>query len=55
MLSPSMIEAENDTLVIRHSYLERRTIPLNLDLDRATTDELEQAVLEYGNPSATSR
>jgi isocitrate dehydrogenase kinase/phosphatase len=44
-----MIETENDTLVVRHSYVERRMIPLNLYLDRATSDELEHAVIEYGN------
>ena len=48
-LAPSMIETENDTLVVRHSYVERRMIPLNLYLDRATADELELAVIEYGN------
>ena len=48
-LAPSMIETENDTLVVRHSYVERRMIPLNLYLDRATSDELEHAVIEYGN------
>ena len=48
-LAPSMIETEHDTLVVRHSYVERRMIPLNLYLDRATSDELEHAVIEYGN------
>ena len=47
-LAPSMIEVEGDTLVIHHCYVERRMIPLNIYLDRATP-EIEPAVLEYGN------
>ena len=48
-LAPSMIEVEGDSLVIHHCYVERRMIPLNIYLDRATPEEIEPAVLEYGN------
>jgi isocitrate dehydrogenase kinase/phosphatase len=47
-LAPSMI-ADGDQLVIRHCYVERRMIPLNLYLDRASPEELEGAVIDYGN------
>ncbi len=44
-----MIEDDGETITIRHCYVERRMMPLNLYLDRATPEELEHAVLEYGN------
>ena len=47
-LAPSMV-ADGDPLVIRHCYVERRMVPLNLYLDRASPDELEAAVVDYGN------
>ena len=47
-LAPSMIEI-GDSLVIHHCYVERRLVPLNIYLDRARPDELEPAVLDYGN------
>ena len=48
-LAPSMIETDGDSLVIHHCYAERRMTPLNIYLDRATPEEIEPAVLEYGN------
>ena len=48
-LAPSMIEVDGDSLVIHHCYVERRMTPLNIYLDRATPEEVEPAVLEYGN------
>jgi len=48
-LAPSMVEEDGDSLVVRHCYVERRMIPLNVYLDRATPEELEPVVLEYGN------
>ena len=47
-LAPSMV-SDGEPLVIRHCYVERRMVPLNLYLDRASADELEAAVIEYGN------
>jgi isocitrate dehydrogenase kinase/phosphatase len=50
---PSLLEEDGDVLVIRHLYIERRMIPLNLYLNDALQagdgDALERAVLEYGN------
>jgi len=46
---PSLLEEEGDTLVIRHVYIERRMIPLNIFLHEATPPQIEHAVVEYGN------
>ncbi len=46
---PSLIEDDGESLVIRHVYIERRMIPLNLHLQEATPAEVEHAVIEYGN------
>jgi isocitrate dehydrogenase kinase/phosphatase len=48
-LTPSMIEDDGETITIQHCYVERRMVPLNIYLDRATPAELEHAVVEYGN------
>lgn len=48
-LAPSAFEVESDTLVIKHLYIERRMTPLNIHLERATDEEVEAAVREYGN------
>jgi isocitrate dehydrogenase kinase/phosphatase len=47
-LAPSMV-SDGDPLVIRHCYAERWMVPLNLYLDRASPEELEAAVVDYGN------
>jgi isocitrate dehydrogenase kinase/phosphatase len=47
-LAPSMIEL-GESLVIRHCYVERRMVPLNIHLERASPDELDAAIVEYGN------
>jgi isocitrate dehydrogenase kinase/phosphatase len=47
-LAPSMISS-GDPLVIRHCYVERRMIPLNIYLDRASPEEIETAIVDYGN------
>lgn len=36
-------------LILKHVYIERRMIPLNLYLQEATPEQLEAAVIEYGN------
>jgi isocitrate dehydrogenase kinase/phosphatase len=46
---PSLMEEEGDELVIRHVYIERRMIPLNIYLQEATPEQLGHAVVEYGN------
>ena len=46
---PSLLEEEGDALVIRHVYMERRMIPLNIYLQEASPAQIESAVVEYGN------
>jgi isocitrate dehydrogenase kinase/phosphatase len=36
-------------IVIKHLYIERRMIPLNIYLQEATPEQMEHAVIEYGN------
>ncbi|MDH4393392.1 MAG: bifunctional isocitrate dehydrogenase kinase/phosphatase [Aquabacterium sp.] len=46
---PSQIEMDGDSLVIKHVYIERRMIPLNIYLQDAGPEQLAHAVVEYGN------
>ncbi len=46
---PSLLEEDGDSLVIRHVYIERRMIPLNIYLQEASAQQIEHAVMEYGN------
>jgi isocitrate dehydrogenase kinase/phosphatase len=50
---PSLIEQDGEMLVIRHLYIERRMIPLNIYLQDASQagdhEQIEHAVVEYGN------
>jgi isocitrate dehydrogenase kinase/phosphatase len=45
----SLIEEEDGNLIIRHCYVERRMTPLNIYLERASEEQIEHAVREYGN------
>jgi isocitrate dehydrogenase kinase/phosphatase len=44
-----LLEEDGDALVIRHVYIERRMIPLNIYLHDANERPIESAVIEYGN------
>lgn len=52
-LVPSLLEEDGDDLIIKHLYIERRMVPLNIYLETAEKkdrdDLLEDAVCEYGN------
>ncbi len=45
----SLIEEDGDQLIIRHCYIERRMVPLNIYLDSAQPQEVDEAVRDYGN------
>jgi isocitrate dehydrogenase kinase/phosphatase len=45
----SVIEDDGDVIVIKHLYIERRMIPLNIYLADATPEQVEHAVIEYGH------
>jgi isocitrate dehydrogenase kinase/phosphatase len=51
--APSLLEEDGDKIVIRHLYIERRMVPLNIWLSNAEQqgDEarIEHGVVEYGN------
>ncbi len=47
--APSMLEESGDRLVIRHLYIERRMVPLNIYLEHATEAQVDSAIKEYGN------
>ncbi len=48
-LAPTVIEEEGDTLIVKHVYIERRMVPLNMHLDSANDDQVAHAIREYGN------
>jgi isocitrate dehydrogenase kinase/phosphatase len=45
---PHQIELSDDTVLIRHVYIERRMTPLNIYLQHATDAEVDHAIREYG-------
>jgi isocitrate dehydrogenase kinase/phosphatase len=45
----SVVEVGDDVIVIKHLYIERRMIPLNIYLADATREQVTQAVVEYGH------
>ena len=47
--APSMLEENNGRLVIRHLYIERRMVPLNIFLEHATEAQVDHAIKEYGD------
>jgi len=47
--APNMLEMVDGRMVIKHVYIERRMIPLNLYLEHATEQEVDHAVKEYGD------
>ena len=46
---PSLLEETGEDLVIKHLYIERRMVPLNIYLQEASPAQLAHAVVEYGN------
>lgn len=47
--APSMMLEVDDRIVLKHLYIERRMIPLNIYLEHATEAEIDQAIKEYGD------
>jgi isocitrate dehydrogenase kinase/phosphatase len=48
-MAPSILEEDGDNVIIKHLYIERRMIPLNIFLEQTTDSERESAVIEYGS------
>jgi isocitrate dehydrogenase kinase/phosphatase len=50
--APSLLEVEGDRIIIKHLYIERRMVPLNLylqDAGHTSPALLAHGVIEYGN------
>jgi isocitrate dehydrogenase kinase/phosphatase len=47
--APSLLEQKGNALILKHVYVERRMIPLNLYIKDATQDQLYSVMDEYGN------
>jgi isocitrate dehydrogenase kinase/phosphatase len=45
---PSVVDVDEQTVLIKHVYIERRMIPLNIYLLHATDTEVDRAIREYG-------
>ncbi len=45
---PSVVEIDEETVLIKHVYIERRMTPLNIYLLHATDAEVDRAIREYG-------
>jgi isocitrate dehydrogenase kinase/phosphatase len=45
---PSVLEEDESQVVIQHLYIERRMTPLNIYLDRASDEQIERVVRDYG-------
>lgn len=48
-VAPSMVTEVGGRVVLKHLYIERRMVPLNLYLEHATETEVDQAIKEYGD------
>ncbi|MDO5102179.1 MAG: bifunctional isocitrate dehydrogenase kinase/phosphatase [Lautropia sp.] len=46
--APSLIQEEDDRIIIRHLYIERRMVPLNLFIEQADEAQREHAINQYG-------
>ncbi|HGN1706686.1 TPA: bifunctional isocitrate dehydrogenase kinase/phosphatase [Providencia rettgeri] len=46
--APSLIEDLGQQILIRHLYMERKMVPLNIYMDNANEVQLENALNEYG-------
>jgi isocitrate dehydrogenase kinase/phosphatase len=47
--SPSLIDDDGETIVVKHLYIERRVTPLNLYLEHATREQRTHAIDDYGD------
>lgn len=48
-VAPSKITLEEDKVVIKHLYIERRMTPLNIYLQSATPSQIRDAIYDYGD------
>jgi isocitrate dehydrogenase kinase/phosphatase len=48
-VAPSLVIEDGDSIIIRHMYIERRMVPLNIYIEKASESELDHAIQEYGD------
>jgi isocitrate dehydrogenase kinase/phosphatase len=48
-VAPSVIEIDDEIVVVKHLYIERRMIPLNLYLEHVDDAQRDHAMREYGD------
>ena len=48
-VAPSVVEFDSGRVIVKHLYIERRMIPLNIYLERADDAQRMHAMREYGN------
>jgi isocitrate dehydrogenase kinase/phosphatase len=48
LVAESIIRFEDDLIIIKHLYIERRMTPLNIYLATATDDDINEAMFGYG-------
>ena len=46
---PSVVEVNEECVLLQHVYIERRMTPLNIYLQHATDAEVDRAIREYGD------
>lgn len=53
LLAPTELEFEGDNVIIKHMYIERRMMPLNMYLkemsDKGEREQKDNAIIEYGH------
>lgn len=47
-VAPSTVEVQSDTVLIRHSWTERRMTPLNIYLEHASEQQTREVLEDYG-------
>jgi len=48
-IATKSIAVEEDKVIIRHCYIERKMVPLNIFLQEAGEDDAKDAIIDYGN------
>ncbi|MEM6346766.1 MAG: bifunctional isocitrate dehydrogenase kinase/phosphatase [Bacteroidota bacterium] len=48
-VAPSLVHVKGDKVIIDHLYTERRMTPLNIFMEAAPPNELDEVIDEYGN------
>lgn len=47
-VAPSIVEVKETTVKIKHLYVERKMIPLNIYIEQASDDDIREIIIDYG-------